>query len=75
MENVRKKVNALYGSFAKLSKALNAIWDEEKTSINRNLLPLQKAIADIGNGFSDITEALIFTCILRTLCFPVLVIL
>ncbi|NLM18421.1 MAG: hypothetical protein GX217_00125, partial [Clostridiaceae bacterium] len=58
MEKIKLKTKALYASFRKLSNALNAIWEEEKTSINTSLLPLQKAIAGIGNGFSDITEAL-----------------
>jgi len=58
MRGIKDRVKALYASFKKLSNALSTILSEERTSINSTLLPLQKAIAEIGNGFVDITEAL-----------------
>ena len=58
MKGIKDRVKALYASFKKLSNALSTILSEERTSINSTLLPLQKAIAEIGNGFVDITEAL-----------------
>ena len=58
MKGIKDRVKALYTSFKKLSDALSTILSEERTSINSTLLPLQKAIAEIGNGFVDITEAL-----------------
>lgn len=58
IRGIKDRVKALYASFKKLSNALSTILSEERTSINSTLLPLQKAIAEIGNGFVDITEAL-----------------